>query len=131
MYPHFRDLSQHGNPISRDCIFWNASITSRHKYKLPTDKHEISFEDEDGDVETDIHRQESFDRIYETNEWGNESKSGPGSFLNATIQMRKAFGSVIDHLKSHLHKKRIRYFMYNKSTLFKLTLGCWTLLVET
>ena len=73
----------------------------------PPERRENKFEDED--EESDIHRQQSFDRIYDTNEWGEESKSGPGSFLNATIQMREALGNVLDHLKSHLHKNRIRY----------------------
>ena len=104
---HFSELRQEANPSSRDCIFWNISQTSRHMLNHPPERRENKFEDED--EESDIHRQQSFDRIYDTNEWGEESKSGPGSFLNATIQMREALGNVLDHLKSHLHKNRIRY----------------------
>ena len=63
-----------------------------------------------GNGENDQHRKQSFERIYDNNGWG-RSKSGPGSFLNSTINMRLALGNVVDRIKVHLQKNKIRYRM--------------------
>ena len=101
----FRSLSQ-DRPISRDCIFWNETHHPDHKFKLPRTENNVSF----GNGENDQHRKQSFERIYDTNGWG-RSKSGPGSFLNSTINMRLALGNVVDRIKVHLQKNKIRYRM--------------------
>ena len=52
-------------------------------------------------------RKKSFEKIFDTNAWG-KSKSGPGSLISATDRIRKALNSVIDKLKQHLKRDKIR-----------------------
>ena len=52
-------------------------------------------------------RKKSFEKIFDTNAWG-KSKSGPGSLISATDRIRKVLNSVIDELKHHLKKDKIR-----------------------
>ena len=60
------------------------------------------------DAEDGSHRKESFQKIFDNNVWGSESKSGPGSLLSATVNIRNTLHSVIDKVKLHLNKEKIR-----------------------
>lgn len=46
-------------------------------------------------------RRHVFDEIYQTNRWGNEeSRSGPGSMLEATVEARKGLSAMLSELKT-------------------------------
>ena len=65
--------------------------------------------------EDNDHRKKSFEQIFDTNAWGMGSKSGPGSYLNVTSNMRKSLAKVVDSIKLHLGKKKIRcVFIFTK-----------------
>ena len=59
-------------------------------------------------AESGKHRSESFKKIFDQNLWGNETKSGPGSGISATINIRNILDIVINKLKTLLNKKIIR-----------------------
>ena len=58
--------------------------------------------------EDDAHRVKSFEKIFETNAWG-QSKSGPGSLIPETGRIRNVLDSVIEETKKYLNKDKIRY----------------------
>jgi len=88
-----------------DCTTWSSrELTDRH---FPT-KHYISQKSETELVtETDVHRRERFQEIWDENTWGTGSKSGPGSLLENTANIRKVLTSVTDWIKVVLKKDSI------------------------
>ena len=58
--------------------------------------------------ETSEHRKNSFGKIFEKGSWGSKSKSGPGSLLSSTVRMREILGKVVERIKIHLKKEKIR-----------------------
>merc|ERR1712133_136696 len=50
---------------------------------------------------------QSFKQIWEDKAWGKETKSGPGSILQNTVNMRKVLASVTDRIKLELNKPMI------------------------
>ena len=54
------------------------------------------------------HRKQSFKKIFDKNLWGSKSKSGPGSLLTSTVNIRNILDKVIDKVKTHLNKEQIR-----------------------
>ena len=59
-------------------------------------------------VESGKHRSESFKNIFDQNLWGNETKSGHGSTISATLYIRNTLDMVIGKIKTHLNKNNIR-----------------------
>ena len=95
---------------SKDCLSWRDVETPKHEFSLPTDKDDLNSSD---DIELDVgednhHRKKSFEKIFETNAWDKQSKSGPGSYLNATGNMRQSLAKVVDTIKLRLGKNKIR-----------------------
>jgi len=88
-----------------DCTTWTSrELTERH---FPS-KHYISQKSETELVtETDMHRRERFQQIWDENTWGTGSKSGPGSLLENTANIRKVLTSVTDWIKLVLKKDSI------------------------
>ena len=74
------------------------------------------------DAEDGSHRKESFQKIFDNNVWGSESKSGPGSLLSATVNIRNALNSVI-----RLMEILMEFYFY----FFCIFLVYWIPLVET
>jgi len=101
------DLSVSG---TRECISWrpisgygsNLPIPHLPKQDNRNSKLEIA-------TESDLHRKNSFKQIWDFNAWGKEVKSGPGSLLQNTINMRRVLSSVIERIKLVLNKKTITF----------------------
>ena len=59
-------------------------------------------------AESGKHRSESFKNIFNQNLWGPETKSGHGSTISATSDIRNTLDMVIKKIKIHLNKNKIR-----------------------
>ena len=53
-------------------------------------------------------RKKSFAKVYASNEWGNELKSGPGSLLQNSWTAIKTLNIVVEKIKNVLGKEKIR-----------------------
>jgi len=62
---------------------------------------------EKGVTESDLHRKESFQKIWSANAWGKETKSGPGSLLKNTNSMRRVLDRVVNKVKMTLKKESL------------------------
>ena len=106
---YLENLTQHSkNLISKDCQKWNKIDTPSHKYALPVNALNSEDAEKASNEEDDAHRVKSFEKIFETNAWG-QSKSGPGSLIPATGRIRNVLDSVIEETKKYLNKDKIRY----------------------
>ena len=104
-----RSLFLNHTNTTLDCLSWAPVLLPyHHPYKLPTSEDNTKEDTDLTESETSQHRKESFERIFDTGEWGSQSKSGPGSLLSATIRIRKMLNLVVDKLKIHLNKEEIR-----------------------
>ena len=105
---YLENLTQHSkNLISKDCQKWNKIDTPSHKYSLPVNALNSEDAERASNEEDDAHRVKSFEKIFETNAWG-QSKSGPGSLIPATGRIRNVLDSVIEETKKYLNKDKIR-----------------------
>ena len=68
---------------------------------------EASIINEDVDTESSEHRQESFVRVYDNNEWG-ETKSGPGSLLESAWRVISILNILIEKIKQQTGKDKVR-----------------------
>eukprot|EP00092_Neocalanus_flemingeri_P008003 GFUD01008635.1.p1 GENE.GFUD01008635.1~~GFUD01008635.1.p1 ORF type:complete len:329 (+),score=89.43 GFUD01008635.1:265-1251(+) len=91
-----------------DCILWTPVSISPHPYKLPDRTDNVKVEEKSYKSESSGHRKDSFVEIYAKNAWGKESKSGPGSLLPSTIRIRNILDLLVEKLKTHLNKDKIR-----------------------
>ena len=96
------------NLISKDCQKWFMIKTPPHKYVLPKLTQISENVENTSNEEDDQHRIKSFEKIFDTNAWG-QSKSGPGSLIPATGRIRNVLDSVIEETKKYLKKDKIRY----------------------
>ena len=94
--------------ISKDCQKWNTIYIPSHKYALPVNALNSEDAEKARNEEDDAHRVKSFEKIFDTNAWG-QSKSGPGSLIPATGRIRNVLDSVIEETKKYLNKDKIRY----------------------
>jgi len=99
-------LEDRSDPLTYDCLSWKPVRIEMPKGEYHI-KQEESNDDNNTDEETSEHRRNSFAKIYEEGEWGSQSKSGPGSLLEATVRMRKILGEVVDKIKDHLSAQKI------------------------
>jgi len=87
----------------QDCVTWTSKSTNViRRNKNPSRFVEII----DG-TETDLERRESFEKIWETNAWDINYKSGSGSSLENTENMRRVLDNVVTQVKTSLNKKYI------------------------
>ena len=100
-------LEDRSDPLTYDCLSWKPVRIEMPKGEYHM-KQEESNDDNNTDEETSEHRRKSFAKIYEEGEWGSQSKSGPGSLLEATVRMREILGEVVDKIKDHLSSQKIR-----------------------
>ena len=104
-------LQYNKNLASKDCQKWNMINTPSHKYVLPVFTQKSENVEKGSNEEDDKHRIKSFEKIFDTNAWG-ESKSGPGSLIPATGRIRNVLDSVIEETKKYLKKDKIRCNKY-------------------
>lgn len=91
------------NNVTRDCVTW-AALT---KPKSETRPVNLESAPQKTASESDLHRKESFAKIWDGNSWGKEAKSGPGSLLENTLKMRKVLGLMIERIKKALNKDSV------------------------
>lgn len=109
IYEYLEKLLQYSeNLISKDCQKWFMIKTPSHKYVLPKLTQISENVENASNEEDDKHRIKSFEKIFDTNAWG-QSKSGPGSLIPATGRIRNVLDSVIEETKKYLKKDKIRY----------------------
>ena len=106
------------NLASKDCQKWNLINTPSHKYVLPVLTQKSENVEKGSNEEDDKHRIKSFEKIFDTNAWGQESKSGPGSLIPATGRIRNVLDSVIEETKKYLKKDKIRCNKICKLTVY-------------
>ena len=111
-------LHYNKNLASKDCQKWNLINTPSHKYVLPVSTQKSENVEKGSNEEDDKHRIKSFEKIFDTNAWG-ESKSGPGSLIPATERIRNVLDSVIKETKKYLKKDKIRCNKNCKLTVYK------------
>jgi len=90
--------------ITRDCVTWTPLPT---QYSTKQGGRRLSSKVEKGVTESDLHRKESFQKIWSGNAWGKESKSGPGSLLKNTNSMRRVLDRVVNKVKMTLKKESL------------------------
>jgi len=90
--------------ITRDCITWTPLPT---QYSAKQGANKLSSKIEKGVTESDLHRKESFEKIWSANAWGKETKSGPGSLLKNTNSMRRVLDRVVNKVKMTLKKESV------------------------
>ena len=109
IYEYLEKLLQYSeNLISKDCQKWFMIKTPSHKYVLPKPTQISENVENASNEEDDKHRIKSFEKIFDTNAWG-QSKRGPGSLIPATGRIRNVLDSVIEETKKYLKKDKIRY----------------------
>lgn len=93
--------------ITRDCVTWTPLPTQysakQEAYKSSSKVEKV----EKGVTESDLHRKESFQKIWSANAWGKETKSGPGSLLKNTNSMRRVLDRVVNKVKKTLKKESV------------------------
>ena len=109
-------LQYNKNLASKDCQKWNLINTPFPKYVLPVLTQKSENVENASNEEDDKHRIKSFEKIFDTNAWG-QSKSGPGSLIPATGRIRNVLDSVIEETKKYLKKDKIRCNKYCKLTV--------------
>ena len=110
---YLENLTQHSKKlISKDCQKWNTIDIPSHKYALPVNALNSEDAEKASNEEDDAHRVKSFEKIFDTNAWG-QSKSGPGSLIPATGRIRNVLDSVIEETKKYLNKDKIKYIFTN------------------
>lgn len=90
--------------ITRDCVTWTPLPT---QYSEKQEARKASRKVEKGVTESDLHRKESFQEIWSANAWGKETKSGPGSLLKNTNNMRRVLDRVVNKVKLALKKESL------------------------
>jgi len=100
-------LGETSSIVTVDCKSWIPVPSSKHPFVLPRNHQEVQRLRPSQGAENGKHRRESFKEIFDHNLWGRETKSGPGSSLSATNNIRAALGAVIDRIKLHLNKNKI------------------------
>ena len=105
IYEYLEKISQYSeNLMSKDCQEWDKIETPSHKYILPINTQKTESAKITNDEEDDEHRIKSFEKIFDTNAWG-QSKSGPGSLIPVTGRIRNVLKSVIEETKKYLKKR--------------------------
>ena len=91
--------------ITVDCESWERIEVLEHnkpgRARL-SEKVETNLESESSE-----HRKESFAKVYENDEWGNERKSGPGSLLENSWTVIRVLNVLVEKIKKDLGKDRI------------------------
>jgi len=87
----------------RDCLSWQPLHHYSSKPPIKPVKNPSLYVG----TESNLERVESFKQIWEKNAWGKDAKSGPGSLLENTVNMRKVLASVTDRIKLELNKPTI------------------------
>jgi len=108
---YHKDLQKHSKMFkSQECITWEKAFIPTHDYRLPGKSSE-SEENEEiiPPGEDNTNRKLSFNIIFDTNAWGKETKSGPGSQISTTHNIRNILSSVIEKIKSVLGKDKINF----------------------
>jgi len=100
---HYQDKT---DPISYDCKSWTPIKIDIPKEEQRKKEHG-SQDAKEADGETSEHRRKSFAKIYAEDEWGTVAKSGPGSLLSETVNMREILGAGVDKIKEHLGVEKI------------------------
>jgi len=95
---HIPSLQSMSGPM--DCLTWLPLPHSSSKPPVKVNKKPSL----NIGTESDVDRAESFKQIWEDNAWGKETKSGPGSLIQNTVNMRKVLASVTDRIKLELNK---------------------------
>jgi len=92
--------------LTRDCVTWTPLPTQYSSPKKdgksspsPVEKKRVT--------ESDVHRKESFQKIWSANAWGKKTKSGPGSLLKNTNNMRRVLDRVVKKVKEILNKESV------------------------
>jgi len=97
------------NKMTRDCLSWKP-LASRGQNSNEASEWDVWSKNLNPAAivtESPQNRKESFAKIWSDNVWGKQSKSGPGSLLSTTVNIRKVLKSVIAKIKAVLHKKSV------------------------
>ena len=91
-----------------DCVSWEPLEIKHHNMQVPERAKEDWILKQKVETESIEHRKESFAKIYEKNEWGSDSKSGPGSLLVNARRVINVLNILIERIKKKTGKDKIR-----------------------
>ena len=105
---YHKDLQKHPKMFSsKECITWEKVFIPTHNYRLPEDSSKAD-EQIIPSGEDNVKRKLSFQMIFDTNAWGRETKSGPGSQISSTHNIRNILNSVVEKIKTVLERDEIK-----------------------
>jgi len=94
-------LSEDSAFAIQDCVTWTLSSTNVKGNMNPSRLAKNQ------GTESALERRELFEKIWETNAWDPDYKSGYGSALDNTENVRRALDNVVNQAKTSLNKKYI------------------------
>jgi len=94
-------LSEDSAFAIQDCVTWTLSSTNVKRNMNPSRLAKNQ------GTESALERRELFEKIWETNVWDPDYKSGYGSALDNTENVRRALDNVVNQAKKSLNKKYI------------------------
>jgi len=106
---YHKDLQKHPKMFSsKECITWEKVFIPSHNYRLPENSSKAD-EQIIPSGEDNVKRKLSFQMIFDTNAWGRETKSGPGSQISSTHNIRNILNSVVEKIKTVLERDEIKF----------------------